>query len=317
MANSPKNKCRRVDGVLLLDKPEGLSSNAALQQARRIFAAPRGGHTGTLDPLASGLLPLCFGEATKFSGDLLDADKCYQAGLQLGVCTSTGDREGVVTTRAPVRVELARVQACLTRFVGECWQTPPMYSALKHGGKPLYQLARQGVEVKRPPRRVFIRRIELLSLEKDSLGNPPHDQLHILVHCSKGTYIRVLAEEIGEQLGCGAHLSSLRRIAVGHLNLEHAYTLRSLEAMSGPELEGLLLSVDTLLSGLPALTLDEPEASRFCHGNAQLAGDARSGPYRVYSVPDRFIGTGEVRGDGQVHPKRLLAESRPNNYSLS
>ncbi|KAB2921992.1 MAG: tRNA pseudouridine(55) synthase TruB, partial [Dechloromonas sp.] len=205
-----KRTWQRVDGVLLLDKPLGLTSNDALQKARRLFSAAKGGHTGTLDPAATGLLPLCFGEATKFSADLLDADKTYEAVVQLGVTTDSGDAEGQVVATAPVTVGEAEVRQALPRFTGAIEQIPPMHSALKRNGRPLYELARKGIEVERAPRAVTIHGLELL----DFAG----DRLTLRVRCSKGTYIRVLAADLGQALGCGAHLVGLRRTAVGDLD---------------------------------------------------------------------------------------------------
>lgn len=291
-----KRTWKQVDGVLLLDKPLGLSSNDALQKARRLFSAAKGGHTGTLDPLASGLLPLCFGEATKFSADLLDADKTYEAVLKLGVVTDSGDAEGTVLATRPVAVSEADVQAALPRFSGDILQVPPMHSALKRDGRPLYALARQGVEVEREARPVRIHTIEVLAFAGDSLT--------LRVRCSKGTYIRVLAADLGEALGCGAHLAALRRTAVGDLELAGSITLAALEALAEEERHACLRPVDALLQSLPALDLDAAAASRFCHGNPVAAG-ALNGKCRVYA-DGRLAGLGETRGDGLLWPKRLV-----------
>lgn len=218
-----KKTWQRVDGVLLLDKPIGLTSNDALQKARRLFSAAKGGHTGTLDPLATGLLPLCFGEATKFSADLLDADKTYEAIIKLGVTTDSGDAEGQVISTATVNVSEADIVSVLPQFTGDIQQIPPMHSALKRNGRPLYELARQGIEVERAPRAVTIHAIDLLAFSGDTLT--------LRVACSKGTYIRVLAADIGAALGCGAHLIGLRRTVVGDLDLANAVTLAELEAL--------------------------------------------------------------------------------------
>ncbi|MGB8148513.1 MAG: tRNA pseudouridine(55) synthase TruB, partial [Azonexus sp.] len=218
-----KKTWKQVDGVLLLDKPLGLTSNDALQKARRLFSAAKGGHTGTLDPLATGLLPLCFGEATKFSADLLDADKTYEAVLKLGVTTDSGDAEGAVTGTVAVDVAESAILSVLPRFIGNIQQIPPMHSALKRNGRPLYELARQGIEVERAPRAVTIHAIDCLVIAGDMLT--------LRVACSKGTYIRVLAADIGQALGCGAHLAALRRTAVGDLDLAGAVTLAELEAL--------------------------------------------------------------------------------------
>jgi tRNA pseudouridine55 synthase len=212
-----KRLWKPINGVLLLDKPGGMTSNAALQKARRLFAAARAGHTGTLDPMATGLLPVCFGEATKFSADLLEADKTYEAELCLGRTTDTGDREGRTTAALPVNCALADIEAALPRFTGDIQQVPPMYSALKREGRPLYELARQGLEVERPPRSITIHMLELLAWKSP--------RLTLRVTCSKGTYIRVLAEDLGKALGCGAHLTALRRVRVGSLDLADAHPL--------------------------------------------------------------------------------------------
>lgn len=215
--SAPRSKRRDVDGILIFDKPLGMSSNAALQKVRWLFNASKGGHTGSLDPLASGVLPLCLGEATKFSQYLLDADKTYITEARLGMTTSTGDAEGEVLEIKPCQVTLAEVQALLPRFTGEIEQIPPMYSALKHDGQPLYKLARAGETVERKPRSVTIRQLTLLGLEGD--------RLRLQVHCSKGTYIRTLVEDIGAALGCGAHVAELRRVQAGPFDLARAVTL--------------------------------------------------------------------------------------------
>lgn len=296
MQMQKKRAWKQVDGVLLLDKPIGLSSNDALQKARRLFSAAKGGHTGTLDPLASGLLPLCFGEATKFSADLLDADKVYEATLKLGVTTDSGDAEGAITATRPVNVVEADVLASLPRFAGDILQVPPMHSALKRDGRPLYELARQGIEVEREARPVTIHAIELLSFAGDSLS--------LRVKCSKGTYIRVLAADLGEALGCGAHLSALRRTGVGDLDLAHGITLAALEAMAEEERSVCLQPVDALLQSLPPVHLDEAAAQRFRHGNPVpwIGGE---GKCRVYAE-GRLAGLGELGTDGQLKPKRLV-----------
>ncbi|MBS1191570.1 MAG: truB [Rhodocyclaceae bacterium] len=291
-----KRTWKQVDGVLLFDKPVGLSSNDALQKARRLFSAAKGGHTGTLDPLASGLLPLCFGEATKFSADLLDADKVYEATLQLGVTTDSGDAEGAVLATRPVTVGEADILAALPRFRGDILQVPPMHSALKKDGRPLYELARQGIEVERAARPVTIHALEVLSFTGESLS--------LRVSCSKGTYIRVLAADLGEALGCGAHLTALRRTGVGNLDLARGISLAALEALSEEERLAWLQPVDALLQSLPAVHLDGAGAQRFRHGNAvPLAGAA--GKCRVYA-DGRLAGVGELGSDGQLWPKRLV-----------
>ena len=259
-----KRKGLDVDGVLLLDKPYAMTSNAALQTARRLFNAKKAGHTGTLDPLASGLLPLTFGEATKFSADLLHADKTYVAGIKLGQTTTTGDLEGDFITTRPVNVDRAKIEAVLERFRGEIEQIPPMFSALKRDGKTLYDLAREGVSIEREARLVRIEKLEMLSFEEELLT--------VEVTCSKGTYIRVLAEDIGEALGCGAHLTSLRRIAVGTLTIDSSVTLQALQSMTDSERLKALKPLDALMQTLPAVHLSESDRVRFCHGQRLALG---------------------------------------------
>ena len=288
---------KQVDGVLLLDKPLGLTSNDALQKVRRLFSAAKGGHTGTLDPLASGLLPLCFGEATKFSADLLDADKTYEAVIQLGVTTDSGDAEGKVTKTAAVNVEIDDILRVLSQFTGAIRQIPPMHSALKRNGRPLYELARQGIEVEREPRMVIIHAIDCLGFGGESLT--------LRVACSKGTYIRVLAADIGDALGCGAHLAGLRRTRVGDLDLGAAVTLAHLASLDEAGRAGCLQPVDTLLRTLPAAILEGEAAERFRHGNPVELPAGLSGKIRVY-VDRRLIGVGESATDGRLWPKKLV-----------
>lgn len=292
-----KKVWQQVDGVLLLDKDCGMTSNAALQKARRVFSAAKGGHTGTLDPLASGLLPLCFGEATKFSADLLDADKTYLATLQLGVATDSGDADGQVIARCPVTVTAAELSAALPRFRGDILQIPPMHSALKRDGRPLYELARQGIEVERAPRPVTIHALDVLAYSGNTLA--------LRVHCSKGTYIRSLAIDLGAVLGCGAHLTALRRSTVGALDLAAAVTLAQLEALPEDARVGRLLPVDALLCSLPRQDLEGADADRFSHGNPVAAAPGRAGKVRVYAA-GRLIGVGERGADGRLWPKRLV-----------
>lgn len=292
-----KKTWKRVDGVLLLDKPTGLSSNDALQKVRRLFSAAKGGHTGTLDPMATGLLPLCFGEATKFSADLLGADKTYEAVLKLGVTTDTCDAEGVITSTATVHVAESDISKVLPQFTGPIQQVPPMHSALKLNGRPLYELARKGIEVERKARAVHIYQIDML----DFAG----DLLTLRVACSKGTYIRVLAADIGAALGCGAHLVALRRTVVGELDLANAVTLAELEAMSEEERGGRLQSVDALLHTLPVLNVEGAEAERFSHGNPVALPAGLDGKIRVYA-DGRLIGIGEPGREGLLWPKRLV-----------
>ena len=295
-----KPRGERVNGVLLLDKPVGVTSNRAVQMARRLLVAQKGGHTGTLDPMATGLLPVMLGEATKFSADLLEADKAYRATLQLGVTTTTGDAEGEVLERRPVALAPGDVERVLARFTGAIEQVPPMHSALKRDGRPLYELARAGVEVERAARPVTIHRLALVE--------QADDRLVLDVACSKGTYVRVLAEEIGAALGCGAHLAALRRTRVGPLTLEGAVDLAALEAMSLDARRACLRPVDDLLGTLPKLALEPALALRFLCGQ-RLAIDAqpKGGRVRVYGADDTLLGTATVNERGVVGPERLIS----------
>ncbi len=299
--NKPRRAPRRkVDGVLLLDKPIGISSNAALQKARWLLNAEKAGHTGTLDPLATGLLPLCFGEATKFSSELLDADKVYLASVRLGIVTDTADAEGRVLETHPVAVTEAAVHAVLPQFFGEIEQVPPMYSALKRDGKPLYELARRGIEVERQPRRITIHALELSNFSGDCFD--------LRVECSKGTYVRTLAADLGRVLGCGAHLAALRRLRVGMLDIAHAVPLAGIEATAAEGRESLLLPVDSLLQELPIAQLDATELARLLHGQPVHWGGVPSRRSRLYG-PQGFVGLGELADDGLLRPKRLIATS--------
>lgn len=293
---------RRIDGVLLLDKPNGMSSNAALQKARWLFNAEKAGHTGTLDPMATGLLPLCLGEATKFAGELLDADKTYEAVVRLGQTTDTADADGQVLETRPVAVSDAQVDAAVAGFVGEIEQVPPMYSALKRDGKPLYEYARAGIELERQARRITIYRIDRLSRDGNDIG--------LRVHCSKGTYIRTLAADLGQALGCGAHLAALRRTRIGDLDIADALPLAALEALEGPARDACLRPADALLAKLPIIRLDDALAARFLHGQTVSQGGVSTitGRCRVY-CGDRFIGLGEQTSEGWLKPLRLLATS--------
>ena len=297
----PKRIWLRVDGVLLLDKPHGMTSNTVLQKARRLFSAAKAGHTGTLDPMATGLLPLCFGEATKFSADLLDADKTYEAELCFGVTTATGDAEGEVLERRVPQFSRTDLDRALENFRGRIVQIPPMYSALKRDGQPLYKLARQGITVEREAREIDIFELVLLDLSED-LG-----ACRLRVRCSKGTYIRTLAEDIGRVLGCGAHLTALRRTAVGNLAEERTVTLDALEIMPEEERQAWLLPVDTLLQGEPKLVLDDAQRSRFSHGNPVSVNSTLRGRCRVYSSDGALLGVGHIDMAGAVHPRRLVA----------
>lgn len=297
--NAPRHPPRhKVDGVLLLDKPIGMTSNAALQKARWLFNAAKGGHTGTLDPLATGLLPLCFGEATKFAGELLDADKAYHATVRLGIVTDTADAEGQVLATRPVTVGEADVRALLPRFTGILQQVPPMYSALKRDGTPLYELARQGIEVERTPRQVIIHSLEFSHWADDCFD--------LTVVCSKGTYIRTLAADIGAALGCGAHLAALRRTRVAALDVGNALTLAYIEALPAEQRDSLLMLPDALLADLPAVQLSEQEAARLLLGQAIRWAGTPSCRSRLWS-PQGFIGLGEFTADGWLQPKRLVA----------
>lgn len=300
---------RAVDGVLLLDKPIGMSSNGALQAARRLLNAAKAGHTGTLDPMASGLLPLTFGEATKFSQMLLDADKVYEAVVQLGVETDSGDADGAVIASRPVAVDRAALEAVLARFRGEIEQVPPMYSALKRDGKALYEYARAGIELEREARRVTIHALDLLGFAGD--------RFTIRVHCSKGTYIRSLAMDIGAALGCGAHLCALRRTAIGAFNLGAAVTLAALEAAGEGERDALLAPADALVAEFPALTLDADAARALLQGRVLDAPRGAPGvSARVYG-PNGFLGLGYWQDDGRFAPRRLIATAAESTTAIA
>ncbi|MCD6679584.1 MAG: tRNA pseudouridine(55) synthase TruB [Burkholderiaceae bacterium] len=291
-----------VDGILLLDKPVGLSSNDALVRARRLLEARKAGHGGTLDPLAGGLLPLLFGEATKFALDSLDADKTYVAELHLGVATDTGDAEGRVLAEREVVPDATDLARAVCAFVGAIDQVPPMHSALKRDGRPLYELARAGVVVDRAPRRVTIHSIDVLRF------SPPYAELR--VRCSKGTYIRSLAIDLGDRLGCGAHLSRLRRERVGTLDVADAITLEALEALGLAERRARLLPADALLLGLPRVDLDIPSGSRFRHGQKlrvePSCADASPRRVRVYGAGNELLGVALQQGS-ELQPQRLVA----------
>jgi tRNA pseudouridine55 synthase len=310
VSKPPRQPRRQLHGVILLDKPLGLSSNDALQKVRRLMRAEKAGHTGTLDPLATGLLPLCFGAATKFSQVSLDADKRYTATLKLGETTSTGDAEGEVLQTRPVtpeQVNAERIAQACEQFTGPIEQVPPMHSALKHQGKALYEYARQGIDIERPPRQVTIHRIDILGWQGDVL--------ELDVQCSKGTYIRTLAQDIGEALGCGAHLIGLRRTGSGGVSLNGAVTLEALTAMSEAERDAHLLPADILLNDWPEVLLSEPEAARFLTGLRRRTRLADAPQVRVYgphpepgSLPDRrvLLGSAHIKG-GELIPTRLLS----------
>jgi tRNA pseudouridine55 synthase len=291
-----------VDGVLLLDKPSGITSNFALQKARRLLAAAKAGHTGTLDPLASGLLPLTFGEATKFSSDLLDAAKTYEAEIQLGTTTTTGDAEGEVIETTPVDVTRAQVATAIGKLSGSIEQMPPMFSALKRDGRPLYEYARAGVDVERAPRAVTIHRFELLFFEET--------RLRVRVECSKGTYVRVVAQDLGTLLGCGAHLSALRRTRVGALAVENGVTLETLAGLAPEARRALLLPLDSLIAGLPRVELDAGLAERFSHGQRLALGPGNpSGRVRVVGPRARLLGVAHIDEQGLLAPQRLVQQA--------
>ena len=287
-----------------MDKPAGISSNDVVQQAKRLYGAQKVGHTGSLDPLATGVLPLCFGEATKFSQFLLDADKKYWTRVRLGITTETADADGEVIAQADTsRITESQVAAALQTFVGEIEQIPSMYSALKHKGQPLYKLARQGIEVERAPRRISIYSAELLQFSQASI--------ELRVHCSKGTYIRSLAEDLGAALGCGGHVSALRRLAAGPYVEAHATTLDELREIGDvQDMDALLLPVSSAVGSWPAVRLHEDTAHYVRQGQpVQVAHAPTDGWVQIFELAeeDRFLGVGEILTDGRVAPRRLVA----------
>lgn len=307
-AGRKKENRRKINGVLVLDKPVGVTSNAALQMTKRLFEAAKAGHTGSLDPLATGVLPLCFGEATKFSQYLLDADKRYLATFKLGVATTTGDAEGEIVAEAQVpSLELSEIDAVLDQFRGKIQQTPSMFSALKVNGQPLYKLARQGIEVERKSREVTILRYDVLEYEGDLLK--------VDIECTKGTYVRSLAEDLGKALGCGAHVAELRRIKSGPYELAESVTVDELEKIKEEEglapLDALLLPVESSIEDWPAINLTELTAVYFKQGQAvQVAKAPATGWVRIFSEVESndpvFMGVGEILEDGKVAPRRLV-----------
>lgn len=310
MNQVPKKKTRLpINGVLLLDKPVTWSSNDALIKAKRLLNAIKAGHTGTLDPFATGLLPLCFGEATKFSADLLDADKTYQTVVHLGVTTTTGDTEGEVVLQSEVTVSVEQIHSVLAQFRGDIMQVPPMYSALKRDGKALYEYAREGITLEREARPVTIHMLEFVRYEAPFLT--------LNVRCSKGTYIRVLGEDIGKALGCGAHLNALRRTQVGHLILENTVTLEQLEAMDETQRLSLLAPVDALLSSFPEIELTAELARRFLQGQRIPLGKeglnypTQLGRVRVYTHDElgerQLLGSAQLQEYGILAPERLIS----------
>ncbi len=295
-----RRKCDAVNGVMLLDKPVGFTSNQALQTVKRLLNACKAGHSGSLDPIATGLLPLFFGEATKLTQFLLDADKRYWTVFRLGVSTTTYDSEGEVTATRPVTADARDIEKTLVAFRGEIEQIPPMYSAIKHQGEALYKLARAGVEVEREPRKVTVHEIRMLGFQDDLLT--------LEISCSKGTYVRTLAHDLGEALGCGAHVAQLRRLATGDIPIDQAVTLEQLEALTTPaERVRLLQPVDSVLRALPDVHLT-PLASHYLKQGQPVS--ARHGLVpgwvRLYEGENRFLGMGQVMDDGRVAPRRLL-----------
>jgi tRNA pseudouridine55 synthase len=294
-----KSLKREIDGVFLLNKPLGLSSNQALKKIQWLFNAKKAGHTGTLDPMASGLLPICIGEATKFSNRLLEANKTYIATVQLGLTTTTGDQEGEVVSQKEVVLKPNQLQETLQKFTGDITQIPPMFSALKFEGKPLYEYARQGIEIERKPRPVTIYDIKLNKIE---------ESIVILeVICSKGTYIRTLAEDIGHALGCGAHLKGLERTQTGNFQLPDALTIEALEAMSMASREKTLLPVDALLEGLSSIELTVTETEAIKKGQAIDFISENDNELRLYGASGQFLGVGQPDLQGRLFPKRLIA----------
>ncbi len=306
MPRGKSGNYRDVDGILLLDKPAGLSSNQALQRARRIFRARKAGHCGSLDPLATGLLPVCFGQATRFSSYLLGASKTYRALLRLGETTTTGDAEGEIVERRRPSLAAGQLERVLSAFVGRIEQVPPMHSALKHEGRRLYQLAREGREVERAARPVEIHRLEMLACELPDID--------IEVQCSKGTYIRSLAEDIGRELGCGAHLAALRRSAVDSLRVDDAQTLEQLQALAEHDPQSpdaLLMPPEAALERFPCIELQSAAARDIRHGKqVDTARGNAPGLYRLVAADGGFIGLGEVRVDGELAAKRLMNTAR-------
>lgn len=303
-----RGRGRDISGILVLDKPQGMTSSDAVQRVKRLFAAEKVGHTGALDPLATGVLPLCLGEATKFSQYLLNSDKKYWTRIRLGVATDTGDADGqVVETRPVGDVNAERIEAALERFRGDIEQVPSMFSAIKHQGQPLYKLARQGIEVERQARALTIYTNRLVAFSGD--------ELELEIHCSKGTYIRTIAEDLGAALGCGAHVVALRRLAAGPYGESDLVTLPALEAVADrAALDARLLPVDTVVNGWPEVRLNDDTAYYMRRGQPVIVAHApQRGWVRLSEVSDqgttRFFGVGEVLDDGRVAPRRLVVSS--------
>ena len=285
--------------MLLLDKPEGITSNRALQQARRLFDARKAGHTGSLDPIATGLLPVCFGDATKICGLFLDTDKSYRVHIRLGQVTDTGDREGDIIAESNVDVTDRQIEQAMQRFQGEIDQVPPMYSAIKRNGQPLYKLARKGIEVTRQPRKVTVYDLQWL-------GRQAHD-LEVAISCSKGFYVRAMATDLGAALGCGAHVTQLRRTRVGQFDVAQSITLAQLESLTTDQREQHLLSIEQGLDAYPPIYLPENIATYFCRGQCVKAASANAcGWVRVYTVAAVFLGLGEVGENNTLTPRRVF-----------
>ena len=306
-----RRRGRLVDGILLLDKPIGMSSNQALQRAKRLFDAAKAGHTGSLDPLATGVLPLCFGEATKFSQYLLDADKAYTSTFTLGTSTTTGDAEGeTVASINAAHIGQADVERALVAFRGEIDQVPSMYSALKHEGQPLYKLARKGIEVERKSRRVVIKRLDVCAFRA---GEKP--EVDVYIECTKGTYVRSIAEDLGAALDCGAHVSALRRTQAGPFALDKCVTMATLEALQASEdiaaMDALLHPTDASIESMPMVALSESAGFYLKQGQPVLVSNApRSGMVRVALEDGEFLGVGEILDDGRIAPRRLIVTNR-------
>lgn len=292
---------RKVDGVLLLDKPIGLSSNAVLQRAKRLYAAEKAGHTGTLDPLASGLLPICFGEATKFAQALLDARKVYVAIVRFGIATTTGDAEGEVVAESPVTFTRADLERALPQFVGTILQVPPRHAALKFKGRNYYEYARAGIDIPRPPRKVEIDSIEVIEWASPVAT--------VNVACSKGTYIRVLAEDLGAVLCCCAHLTGLRRTATGPFTLDRAVTLEALEAMEVAERDALLLPIHAPLVQMPTIDVDADSARALCQGRVAPTPAGAAGRYACFDPDGAFLGMVDVDAGGMRAVRLVRASS--------
>ena len=295
-----KSLKREIDGVFLLDKPLGFSSNQALKKIQWLFNAKKAGHTGTLDPMATGLLPICLGEATKFSHRLLYAHKSYIATIQLGITTSTGDQEGEVISEKEVVLNEAQLKDTLKKFIGDTTQIPPMYSALKFEGKPLYEYAREGIEIERKSRQIKIFDIKLINIEKSIIT--------IEVLCSKGTYIRTLAEDIGQTMGCGAHLKGLERTQTGNFQLSEALSIEALEAMPMASREKALMPIDVLLEELLSIKLNMAELDAIKKGQSIDFNSKNDKEVRLYSPSGQFVGVGQPDLKGRLFPKRLIAK---------